>query len=126
MTVFVAVLALVLAAVLAVVTGFLLVQLRRVRRRAEALTGQVAELEPAPPLPPDLEAALGAGSRRLIVVEVLNPLELALSRSRTAGVVAAVAPERLRKVVVDQASRELVERLAAEGVEAEVRVHAAR
>lgn len=126
MTVFVAVLALVLAALLAVACAVLLVLLRGVRRRAEALSLLVADLEPAPPLPPDLELALGAGARRLLVVEILNPLELALSRNRAAGVVAAVAPERLRKIVVDQAAKEMVEQMASEGVDAEVRIHAAR
>jgi hypothetical protein len=126
MTVFVAVLALVLAALLAVVCGVLLVLLRGVRRRADELARQMAGLEPVAPLPPDLEAALGAGARRLVVVEVLNPIELALGRNRAAGMVAAVAPERLRKIVVDQVVRELTGQLVSEGVEAEVRVHAAR
>lgn len=126
MTLFVAVLALVLAAVLAVVCGVLVVLLRGVRRRAEALSETVAALAPGTPLPPDLEAALGAGTRRVLVIDVLNPLEIALSRNRAAGVLAAMAPERLRRIVLDQAAKEMAEQMAAEGLEVEVLVHAAR
>ena len=77
-------------------------------------------------MPPDLEAALGDGTRRLLVVEILNPLDVALSRNKAAGVVAAMAPERLRRIVLEQAAREMVTEMAAEGLEVEVRVHAAR
>lgn len=126
MTAVLAVLALVVAIVLAAACALLLWQLNGLKVRAAALAEQVAALEPAPPLPPDLEAALGAGTRRVLVVEILNPLDVALARSKAAGVVAAMAPERVRRVVLEQAARELVTEMAAEGVEVEVRVHAAR
>lgn len=126
MTAVLAVLALVAALLLAVACGLLLWQLNGLKVRAAALADEVATLEPAPPLPPDLEAALGAGTRRLLVVEILNPLDVALSRNKAAGVIAAMAPERVRRVVLEQAARELVTEMAAEGVEVEVRVHAAR
>jgi hypothetical protein len=126
MTAVLAVLALLVALVLAGACALLLWQLNGLKARAAALADQVAALEPAPPLPADLEAALGAGTRRLLVVEILNPLEVALSRNKVAGVVAAMAPERLRRIVLEQASRELVTEMAAEGLEVEVRVHAAR
>lgn len=126
MTAVLAVLALVVALVLAAACALLLWQLNGLKVRAAALTEQVEALEPAPPLPPDLEAALGAGTRRVLVVEILNPLDVALSRNKAAGVIAAMAPERVRRVVLEQAARELVTEMAAEGVEVEVRVHAAR
>src|SRR5690242_14710509 len=125
MTAVVAVLALLVAVLLAVACGFLLWQLNGLKVRAEALAEQVAELEPGVPLPPDLEAALGAGTRRVLVVEILNPLEVALTRNKAAGVIAAMAPERVRRVVLEQGARELVTEMAAEGIEVEVRVHAA-
>jgi hypothetical protein len=121
-----AVVALIVAAVLAVICGLLFWQLRTLKLRAEALADEVSLLEPAPPMAPDLEATLGAGNRRLLVVEVLNPLDVALSRNKAAGVLAAMAPERLRKIVLEQASREMVAEMAEQGLEVEVRVHAAR
>jgi hypothetical protein len=126
MTTVVAVLALIVAVVLAGACGLLLWQLNGLKVRAAALADEVEALEQAPPLPPDLEAALDAGTRRVLVVEILNPLDVALSRNKAAGVVAAMAPERVRRVVLEQAARELVTEMAAEGVEVEVRVHAAR
>lgn len=126
MTVVIAVLALLVALVLAVVCGLLVVQLRNLTARAELLADQVEVLEPAPPMAPDLEAVLGSGTRRLLVVEILNPLDVALSRNRAAGVLAAMAPERLRRIVIEQASREMVAEMADQGLEVEVRVHAAR
>lgn len=126
MTAVLAVLALLVAILLAGACALLLWQLNGLKVRAEELTRQVEELDPTTPLPADLEALLGSGSRRLLVVEILNPLDVALSRNKAAGVVAAMAPERLRKIVLEQASREMVTEMAAEGLEVEVRVHAAR
>lgn len=126
MSLLVALLALVLAAALAVLCGVLLVQLRVLRRRADELAERVLDIQPAAPLAPELEAALAGGPRRLLVVEILNPLDLALSRNRAAGVLAAMAPDRLRKIVVEQAAREMAEQMVDEGVEAEVRVHVVR
>lgn len=126
MSVALAVLALIVAVVLAVICGLLFWQLRTLKFRTEALADEVSRLEPAAPLAPDLEAALGRGNRRLLVVEVLNPLDVALSRNKAAGVLAAVAPERLRKIVLEQASREMVSEMADQGLEVEVRVHSAR
>jgi hypothetical protein len=37
-----------------------------------------------------------------------------------------MAPDRLRKLVVEQTARQMREQMQAEGVEAEIRVHAAR
>ncbi|GGO86399.1 hypothetical protein GCM10011584_08610 [Nocardioides phosphati] len=126
MTAVVAVIALIVALLLAGACAVLLWQLNGLKVRAAALTEQVEALEPAVPLPVDLEALLGAGSRRVLVVEILNPLDVALTRNKAAGVLAAMAPDSVRKVVLEQASRELVTEMAAEGVEVEVRVHAAR
>jgi hypothetical protein len=122
----VAALALVLAAVLAVACGVLVRQLRDVRRRAQRLETRVTALTPSPPLPPDLEASFGAGKRRLLVIEILNPIQLARSRSRASTLLAAMAPDRLRKLVIEQTAKEMREQMQAEGVEVEIRVHAAR
>lgn len=126
MSTVVAVLALVLAAFLAAACGVLVLQLRAVRRRARRLEERVTELTPSVPVAPDLEAVLGTGKRRLLVIEILNPIELARSRSRASSVLAAMAPDKLRKLVVEQTAREMSEQMLAEGVEVDIRVHAAR
>ena len=79
-----------------------------------------------PALAPELEAAFGVGERRLIVIEILNPIELATQRVKAAKLLGGMAPETLRKIVVDEAAKEVVEQLASQGVEATVRIHAAR
>lgn len=126
LTTVIAVVALVVAVLLAGLCVVLLLLLKGLRSRAAALVDQVAMLEPAPPMAPDLEEILGSGNRRIIVVEVLNPMDVALSRNRAAAVLAAMAPERLRKIVMEQAAREMVGEMADQGLEVEVRVHAAR
>jgi HAMP domain-containing protein len=120
------VLALVVAAPLVVGWVLLLGALRQLRRRAHELEAEVAALTPPPALAPDLAAALGAGDHRVIVIEILNPIEVATQRVKAARLLGAMAPEMLRKVVVDEAAKEVVEQLAAEGVAATVRIHAAR
>jgi hypothetical protein len=125
MSTVVAVLALVLAALLAAACGVLVLQLQAVRRRARRLEERVTGLSPAAPLAPDLETVLGAGSRRVLVIEILNPIEVARSRSRASAVLAAMAPDKLRKLVVEQTAREMGEQMLAEGVETDIRVHAA-
>ncbi|MGZ4453225.1 MAG: hypothetical protein ACXVD1_09350 [Nocardioides sp.] len=60
---------------------------------------------------------------RIITVRILNELELATEKTKAAGLLHKVRPQLLNRLVYDQAARELTERLAEEGVRAEVRVH---
>jgi hypothetical protein len=117
---------LVLAVLLAAGWTLLLLALRSLRRRTEELQAEVAALTPAPALAPDLEAAFGTGTRRLLVIEILNAVELATQRAKAARILGVVAPEMLRKIVVEQAAKDIVVQLAEEGVHAQVTVHAAR
>lgn len=100
-------------------------ELRAMQERADELAARVAELRPAPPVAPDLEQALD-GERPLIVVDILNPLELAMSRTRAAGVVATMAPQRLHRIVLEQAVKQMYEQFEQEGVKAEVTIRAGR
>lgn len=100
--------------------------LRAVSRRTARAEEAIGELEPYRPLPEELEAAFTAGSRRVITVEILNPLELAASRNRFGGIAGAVAPRALRKLVYEQTVREMREQMVDEGVAAEVGLHVAR
>lgn len=120
------ILALVLAAALAGATLALGQQVRAVRARAAELSERVDALVPGPPLPPDLVATFGSGSRRMLAVEILNPVELATRQVKAAGLLGAVRPGLLTKIVYDQAVKQIVTQLEDEGVQADVRVHVAR
>jgi hypothetical protein len=91
-------------------------------------------LRPAPQPAPDeklaraLTAAAGAspsstGSRRLITIEVLNPIELAGTRGRLVGIAGSLAPGITRRLVYDQVLKILRRQLADERVVADVRLH---
>ena len=66
----------------------------------------------------------GSGGRRLISIEILNPIELAGTRSRLAGLAGAVAPGLTRRLVYDQVVKNLRRQLAEQQVVADVRLHA--
>lgn len=102
------------------------VMLRDQRRRTTAAAAAIGQLEPYRPLPEELEAAFTAGKRRVITIEILNPLELASTKHRFGGLAGAVAPRALRKLVYEQTVREMKVQMVEEGVVAEVGLHAAR
>lgn len=109
------VIALLLAANLALVVA--LVRLRRGRARAD---DDVEVFEAPRP------AGVG-GARRLITVEILNPLEVAAQRAgRVAGLAGALAPGLTRRVVYDQTVKTLRRELPGKGVHADVRLHTVR
>src|SRR4051794_3454683 len=58
----------------------------------------------------------GSGTRRIITMEILNAVDLAASRNRMAGIAGALAPGLLRRVVIDQACKQMKRDLRAEGV----------
>src|SRR4051794_2184605 len=62
-------------------------------------------------------------TRRIITIEILNPIELAGTRGRLAGIAGSLAPGITRRVVYDQAIKNLRRQLAEERVVADVRVH---
>jgi hypothetical protein len=78
-----------------------------------------------------LTAAAGASSsgvtsRRLITVEVLNPIELAGTRGRLVGIAGSLAPGITRRLVYDQVLKTLRRKLTEERVVADVRLHVFR
>lgn len=121
----VAVVALVLSALVLAGCAVLLVQVQALRRRAVTLQAKVAALQSGPPMPVDLEATFGTGTRRILAVEILNPVELATSRVKAARLLGAVRPGLLTKVVYDQAAKQVVDQLEVEGVLTDVRIHVA-
>jgi len=62
-------------------------------------------------------------SRRLITIEVLNPIELVSTRGRVAGLAGSLAPGLARRVVYDQVLKTLRRELANKQVVADVRLH---
>jgi hypothetical protein len=64
-----------------------------------------------------------SGTRRIITVEILNPIELAASRGRLGGIVGTLAPGIVRRVVYEQAVRDMRRQLVQERVVADVRLH---
>ncbi|UDY22346.1 hypothetical protein [Nocardioides sp. Kera G14] len=117
----------VLAAVALVATVAVAITALLLRRRVAALSTTVlglqeevaarAEGPAAPAVPGDL------GPRRLITIEILNPLEVAAKHSRAAKLLGGVTPAMISRIVYDQASTQILETLEEEGIAAEVRVH---
>lgn len=62
------------------------------------------------------------GTRRIITIEILNPLELAGTRGRWAGIAGSLVPGITRRIVHDQALQMVRRQLAAERVVADVRM----
>ena len=61
--------------------------------------------------------------RRVITIEILNPIELAGSRGWWAGIAGSLAPGLINRVVYDQAIRLVRTQLADHDVVADVRLH---
>ncbi len=117
-----AVVAIVAAAGAAVGCVLLWRQAAALRTTLGVLAEEVAAHASAPgsPGPPAVSAP-----RRLITVELLNPLEVAASQSRAAKLLGGLTPAVITKIVYDQASKQILTGLEEEGVAAEVRVHVA-
>lgn len=94
-------------------------------------------LRPAPDAEPDavvaasLDAAphpAGASGkpRRIISIEILNALELAGSRSRVANIARSFVPGLTRRIVHEQALKQIRRDIREQGVVADVRLHVIR
>jgi hypothetical protein len=117
--------ALVLVLVNLVLLGVLARKLLALDSAQKALRIELAQLTPTEALPPQLEKAFAAGRKRLLTVEILNPLELAAAHNRLAGIASGVAPAAVRAIVYEQAAKITKEQLAKQQVEADVRVYVA-
>jgi hypothetical protein len=74
---------------------------------------------PRPPVPK-------GSTRRLISIEILNPIELAGTRGRLVGLAGTLAPGLTRRIVYDQTLRILRQQLVDQQVLADVRLHTLR
>ena len=91
-------------------------------------------LRPAPEAEPDALVAAGLDAaprpasatskpRRVISIEILNALELAGSRSRVAGIAGSFVPGLTRRLVHEQALKQIRRDIREQGVVADVRLH---
>lgn len=117
----------VLAVLLIVTNLFTLVAIVVLRRRRDATP--VATIRDA-----ELDAAVAATARsvvpsqvgrarRVISVEILNPIELAGSRNRVFGIAGSFVPDLTRRIVYDQTVKIMRKLLDEHHVVADVRVH---
>lgn len=119
-------LAVTVAFVVTVVCVGLVLRVRTLRRQTQALRERVESLGPLPAAPANVTASLGSRPRRVLVLEILNPVELATAQVRAAALLGAVRPQLLTKIVYDQASKQVVTQLEEQGVLADVTVHVIR
>jgi hypothetical protein len=98
------------------VVGWLL--LRPTTGEPDAVVRSALDGSPAP------TGALG--TRRVITIEILNPIELAGTRGRMAGIAGSLVPSITKRVVYDQALRQVRRDLKAQHAIAEVRLHTIR
>lgn len=82
-------------------------------------------LDLAPPAPDEVRSLLGQPRKRLISVEILNPMQLAAKHHAFAGILGNLAPGLIRREVHRQAASILRKELEKWDVMAEVRIHAA-
>jgi hypothetical protein len=119
-----AAIAIVLTAVNLVLLLLLLGQASKVRKRAKEVDAKAAEASRAIVAPVSVAQELAGGRNRVIAIEILNPVELAASQVKFAGVVGGIAPGMIRKAVYDQAVKMMREQFEKEGVKADVKIHA--
>ena len=98
-----------------VITLIALARSRFVRPHAQPAPELAASLVLSPAGPP--------GTRRIISIEILNPIELAGQRNRVFGIAGSFLPELTRRLVHDQTARRLRTQLVEHHVVADVRVH---
>lgn len=105
--------------------GLLLWRQQGLLREAAATSVALGELPAAQLSAPELALLLGAGKREVIVIEVLNPMELAAKESWFAEKFGALTPELVRKIVHARTLEILGKQLESFGVKADVRLHRA-
>lgn len=71
----------------------------------------------------DLDELLGRGKRTVIVMDILNPMEVAASQSWFADRFGSVAAPLIRRIVYDQAVKNIHREVAKWGVQAQVTLH---
>jgi hypothetical protein len=111
-------------AINAAMLAVLLWRLRALKTLTQSLT---AELEALRCLPhdeaPELALRLGSGQRPVLVMDILNPMELATQQSWFADKFGSLAPGMISKLVYQQAVKMTIIEMQKHGVQAQVSVH---
>ena len=94
--------------------------LARLRRLESANAALLVELGAQPA---DLKKELADKKAMLLIVEILNPMELARKESWFAGVAGSLAPGMVRRIVYKRTRSMMLEQLELFHVKAEVRQH---
>ena len=100
-----------------------LLLVRRIQQHSTTLSEQVSETTQLVGAPHQLDTTFSSGKTRLITVEILNPLELAATQNRFAGMIGTFAPERIRRVVYERAAVAMTAQLIDEGLDVDAQVH---
>lgn len=77
-------------------------------------------------LAPARPSGVTGRTRRVISIEIMNPIELAGARGRMAGIAGSLAPELTRRFVYDRTLKTLRTQLREQHVVADVRLHTLR
>ena len=98
----------------------------RTRQQNAALRTETAALQQASrAIPADLQTLLGDPGKRIITVEILNPMELATDKTWLAKPVAGMSPGLINRIVYQQAREIVKQQLPKFGAVAEVKIHGA-
>lgn len=96
----------------------------RSHQQTQALLLEVASLASAKTvIPANLNNLVMEHKKRVITVEILNPTELAIAKSKFAKHLMGLAPDTINKLVYKEAREILAQQLPTFGVDAEVKVH---
>lgn len=106
----------VLVAALIGLCGWLLWSLDRLHKR-------LAEMHERLGAAPTLRLAGDGSSKTRIVIEILNPFELASRETRLAGAAAKLAPKMIERIVYERAAVQIAQQMTEQGVVAEVKTH---
>lgn len=96
----------------------------RSHQQTQALLLEAASLATANTvIPANLNKLVMEHKKRVITVEILNPTELAIAKSKFAKHLMSLAPDTINKLVYKEAREILAQQLPTFGVNAEVKIH---
>ncbi len=106
------------------VLGLLAWRLKRLSRLGRLLGEELDSLRQQPhDAAPDLDRLLGSGERPLVVLDILNPMEVAARQSWFADKLGSLAPPLIRRIVFDETLKQIRAEVGKYGVRAQVWVH---
>lgn len=98
----------------------------RSRKQTQTLLLEASALATASEvIPANLNKLVLDHKKRVITVEILNPIELAVSKTVFARPLVGMSPEAINKIVYRQARDIVAQQLPGFGVTAEVKIHVA-